>query len=123
MSAWDDPVAVKNAKIADMVYARMHDAWLPLRPHRMSMVCDEDTYRLAITKKGKVEVMCFGFTSVDRELKPSYNSVDDLPNWVKERLAVLSIVDPTPPTPEVEGVGRRISKNVFWVYHPDWRTI
>ena len=111
----------QKAKYADMVYAGMVDSWM--RVHNMSMVSDNDTYRLAITKKGKVEVMCFGFTSVDRELKPSYNSVDDLPNWVKERLAVLSIVDPTPPTPEVEGVGRRISKNVFWVYHPDWRTI
>jgi len=123
MNAWDDPLLAKNVKIADMVSAGVYDTYPYVRVNRMSMVSDNDTYRLAITKKGKVEVMCFGFTSVDRELKPSYNSVDDLPNWVKERLAVLSIVDPTPPTPEVEGVGRRISKNVFWVYHPDWRTI
>jgi hypothetical protein len=115
------PEQLHVIKMTDLFAMKIYD---PRQCYNvLKMVSDNDTYRLAITKKGKVEVMCFGFTSVDRELKPSYNSVDDLPNWVKERLAVLSIIDPTPPTPEVEGVGRRISKNVFWVYHPDWRPI
>jgi hypothetical protein len=115
----DMPVKLR-IMTADMIYAGVKDAWLRVR--NMSMVCDDETYRIAITKKGMVEVMCFGVSSIDRKLEPKYNAVDDLPNWVKERLAVLSIVDPTPPIPEVQGIGRRISPYVFWVYSPEAST-
>ena len=105
---------------ADMSIAGVHDA--RVRAHNIAMVCDDTTYRIVITKKGIVEVMCFGVASVDCVLESQYNTVDDLPNWVKERLAVLLIVDPTPPIPEVQGIGRRISPCVFWVYRPETST-
>lgn len=44
--------------------------------------------------------------------------MDDLPMWVQRRLAVLSTFLTTPPIPDVVGVGRRISENVYWVYFP-----
>lgn len=44
--------------------------------------------------------------------------MDDLPMWVQRRLAVLSTFLATPPIPDVVGVGRRISENVYWVYFP-----
>jgi len=44
--------------------------------------------------------------------------MDDLPMWVQRRLAVLSTFIATPPIPDVVGVGRRISENVYWVYFP-----
>jgi hypothetical protein len=48
-----------------------------------------------------------------------YINVDVLPKWVQERLAVLMMMNYTPPTEEVESVGRRISRDVYWVYKPD----
>ena len=40
-------------------------------------------------------------------------TVDQLPDWVQERLAVLSIctLDSM-----VEGVGKRVTDSVFWIY-------
>ena len=67
----------------------------------------------------RVVVMNFDLTDLDVHLDKYYNHVDDLPNWVKERLAVLMMTSPTPPTEPVEGVGRRISENIFWVIVPD----
>jgi hypothetical protein len=79
---------------------------------------DSGVYRVHVGDDG-VTVLCFGITSVDSAIDGHYDGVDDLPVWVQERLAVLMITDHTPPTPEVEGVGRRISSNVYWVYAPD----
>lgn len=42
--------------------------------------------------------------------------VDTLPAHVIDKLAVLNMRSYTPPTEYIEGVGRRISKDVFWVF-------
>ena len=66
-----------------------------------------------------VEVMCLGVESIDPKLEGHYDSVDALPEWVRERLALLMMFDATPPIPELVSVGRRISKYVFWVMAPE----
>ena len=83
----------------------------------MENMLDDNTYRIRLTGGG-IEVLCFGIESVDSKLEGYYDSVDELPDWVKERLAVLMVLDSTPPTGELAGVGRRISAHVFWVYAP-----
>lgn len=75
------------------------------------------TYRVSVSPHG-VNVICFGIESVDSTLEGHYDRIDDLPNWVKERLAILNMMSSTPPTEEVEGVGRRISEDVYWVFAP-----
>ena len=85
------------------------------------MASDDNTYRVAITATG-VLVVCFGLESVDSQLEGHYDCVDDLPNWVKERIALLNMIPVTPPIPEVVGVGRRISASVYWVQAPDTTT-
>lgn len=92
-----------------------HDLWIAMV--KDSVAFDDNTYRIRLTTDG-IEVICFGLESVDSTLEGHYDGVDDLPNWVKERLAVLMVLDSTPPTAELEGVGRRISEKVFWVYAP-----
>jgi hypothetical protein len=82
-----------------------------------STVPDDKTYRVRVYADG-IDVVCFGLESVDSALEGHYDRVDDLPDWVKERLAVLMVLDSTPPTGELAGVGRRISESVFWVYAP-----
>lgn len=78
---------------------------------------DDRLWRIGIYPDG-VDVVCLGVDSVDSSLEGHYDRIDDLPNWVKERLAVLSMMSTTPPTATVEGVGRRISANVYWVVAP-----
>lgn len=48
-------------------------------------------------------------------LPPTVLPVGELPDWVQERLSVLAML--TPPD-EVEGVGKRVSKDIFWVLIP-----
>ena len=83
-----------------------------------SLGIDQPMYRVCITPE-RVEVMSFELADMDVPLDAYYNRVDDLPNWVNERLALLMMTSPTPPTEPVEGIGRRISQNIFWVTVPD----
>jgi len=78
---------------------------------------DDNIYRVSVCPDG-VDVVCFGM-GVDTIHDGHYINVDVLPKWVQERLAVLMMMTSTPPTEEVEGVGRRISRDVYWVYKPD----
>ena len=78
---------------------------------------DDKVYRVSVCPDG-VDVVCFGM-GVDTIHDGHYINVDVLPKWVQERLAVLMMMTSAPPTEEVEGVGRRISRDVYWVYKPD----
>jgi hypothetical protein len=77
---------------------------------------DDNIYRVSICTDG-VDVVCFGL-GIDTVHDGHYINADVLPKWVQERLAVLMMMTYTPPTEEVEGVGRRISRDVYWVYKP-----
>ena len=66
-----------------------------------------------------VHVFLLGLKTLDYDLKDVYDSVDDLPKWVQERLALLMMISTNPPTAVVKGVGRRISENIFWVFPPE----
>lgn len=78
---------------------------------------DDCIYRVSICPDG-VDIICFGM-GVDTVHDGHYINADVLPKWVQERLAVLMMMSYAPPTEEVEGVGRRISRDVYWVYKPD----
>jgi len=65
--------------------------------------------------KNSIEVTCIGMNCVDAEAEGLYDLSEPLPKWLEDRLAVLMLCDPTPPTVAVEGVGRRIDEHTFWV--------
>ena len=90
-------------RLADMASEKIHD---------------DNIYRVSVFPDG-IDIICFGLSSIDSHINGHYDRSDDLPNWVKERLAVLMITSGTPPTQEVAGVGRRISSHVYWVYAPE----
>jgi hypothetical protein len=72
----------------------------------------EKIYRVEVFEDG-LTVLSFGVEMAD--LDGSYKSIDELPQWMRDRLHVLSMMDYKPPTATVKGVGRRISREVFWV--------
>lgn len=79
-----------------------------------------DYYRLHFdSKKCRIEVMYLGMDSVDDLMSGVYDSVEQLPDWVQERLATLSMLSYEPPTELVKGVGRRINERTYWVEKPD----
>ena len=76
------------------------------------------TYRVNIAYDTKqVTITSIGMESVDTTVKDNYNSVDELPTWMQDRLAVLSMLEVPPPPNDVAGVGSRIGPYLFWVYN------
>ena len=79
--------------------------------------CIDIMYHIRISQDGKgVYVSTLGIDRVDGELYSFYNSVDELPQWVQERLSVLTMLSLPPPTSEVDKVGSRMGPNSYWVY-------
>jgi hypothetical protein len=110
----DQPIAVLTVMQHDMRHASAGR----LADMMTSQVHDDNIYRVSVFPDG-IDIVCFGLSSIDSDINGHYDRTDDLPEWVKERLAVLMITSGTPPTQEVAGVGRRISSHVYWVYAPD----
>lgn len=80
----------------------------------------EGVYRVCI-EPNNVSVLLLGISPVDDSIEGEYADAHALPKWVQERIAVLMMLSPEPPTEEVDGVGRRISETVFWVVAPSER--
>lgn len=77
----------------------------------------EVIYRVFIDPSlGDAKIMAIGLVGVGIEdpLEGHYSCVGELPVWVQEKIAVLMMLDP--PDGPIDGVGRRIDRNVFWVY-------
>ena len=74
-------------------------------------------YRVSVDNTTKlVHTISFGMERVDVSQERVYSTINDLPMWAQEAIAVLMMTSPKPPTTEVEGVGRRIDENTFWLY-------
>ena len=73
----------------------------------------DNVYRVAIDGTA-VEVMCLGM-DIDSSIEGIYNSTSELPMWMQERLAVLSMMKVSPPQTKIEGVGMRVDERVYWV--------
>ena len=71
-------------------------------------------HRVSISKdSGNVVVICVGIGCIDSSDTGWYSSVNDLPEWIQDRLAILMI------TPHVDGIGWKyaddINETTFWV--------
>lgn len=77
----------------------------------------DTVYRVVINDETKlVHVISFGMERVDVSPERVYNSVNDLPEWMQEGIALLMMTSAEPPTNEVDGVGRRIDETTYWLY-------
>ena len=108
--------SVFRKRMLKMIYDLESDVFSTSRTLAHMIRDEPKTYRVSINDKGGVEVVCFDLESIDSELEGYYSEVSALPVWVQERIAVLAVCNPDPPTPTVDGIGRRISENIYWVY-------
>ena len=78
---------------------------------------DESIFRVQVFGN-EVRLTCFGIPKIDSPDFPREGimEMDDLPEWIQKRIAVLSTLSYEPPTEYVKGVGRRISRYVYWVF-------
>jgi hypothetical protein len=84
----------------------------------MSTLVEQGIYRLAILKDCvKVEIVGRGLYEHEETVACGwFDNVQQLPDWIQRKLAVLMVCDENPPTPIIPGVGRRISEDIFWVF-------
>lgn len=76
-------------------------------------------YRVALhPDRNDIEVVSIGMERVDTIPDTVYADFSELPAWMQDRLHVMLMLDDTAPTEHVEGLGRRISKYVFWLELP-----
>lgn len=75
------------------------------------------TYRVEFDDKGRPHVESLNYAlDIEPVQEGIYESLEALPQWVQDRLHVLSTFSSKPPTIDVNGLGRRIEENIFWVY-------
>ena len=92
----------------------MSKMWVLIRETDYSMSLYDTLYSVTISEHTKkVYVSCIGINCVDNELKDVYNSVDDLPTWVKDKIALLMLVD------KGQGIGYRVGDEKFYIYKTD----
>jgi hypothetical protein len=72
-------------------------------------------WRVEELSTGAVETTYIGFSPIDSDRVILYQDSSELPEWIKDRIAVLRMMPCNPTTSVVFGVGRRISDYVFWV--------
>lgn len=78
---------------------------------------DDNIYRVVVYPNTKsASVSCFGMEGVDMTVEGVYDSVDELPEWIQRKLAILNMYRVKPPMRTVDGIGRRIDEDTFWVY-------
>jgi hypothetical protein len=126
---WNDLTGVSTSATS-MPYGELDrlDDTLVTKAH-MKPTEEQIIHRMDVGREGKpVRIFTWGCESLSanpEKKEPKmlpveddlvYDSVDDLPEWMQRKLAVLSSIDCSNLTEELEGVGRRISGHVFWVY-------
>ena len=79
---------------------------------------DKYTYRVEFVAD-MARVQCFGIPITPCAIfeKEVTMPINDLPDWVTRRVAVLCTMSYEHPTEYVEKIGRRISKYVYWVFY------
>ena len=92
----------------------MSKVWVLILETDYFMSLSDTLYSVTVSKHTKkVHVTCIGMECVDNELKDVYNSVDDLPTWVKDKIALLMLVD------KGQGIGYRVGDEKFYIYKTD----
>lgn len=80
------------------------------------MSLDNVSYRVKLYGNGHyAAVTRIGMNKVEN-LADGVYPYQTLPEWMRDKLAALSILQPPPPQNDVDGVGQRISAETFWVY-------
>lgn len=80
------------------------------------MIYDDAILRVKVFDNDTIRIEKIGMgPDIAGLLLPTYIKTSELPKWLQRRLAVLAVMPFTPPTSVVEGIGRRIEGDVFWI--------
>jgi hypothetical protein len=99
----------------DMVNWHHYDQPVPMAsPLAMTLLNKgADLWRINFNMDGKVDLLFIGMST--NEKKRDCVPADGLPEWMKDRIAVLNTFGANWPTDYIDGVGRRISERTYYV--------
>ena len=109
------------ARTIETIITKDDSAFHPMLRMQLRMICnvDEDyVWRVMFTPDNSIYMTYIGFSPIDSSREYRYDTYDDAPEWVKDRLAVLNMMPPNPKDSPVFGVGRRIDPDTFWIVQP-----
>jgi len=72
-----------------------------------------DSFHGVMVNKGRVDVACVGMGCVDSLLDDVYDTVDDMPVWAQERIAMLMACKDGQ---TINHIGRRVDDSTFWLF-------
>lgn len=76
-------------------------------------------YRVKVNNEtDRVDVLCIGIDCIDSPLIDGYYCRKDVPEWMANKLAVLGICTYGDTQTWLEGVGKRIDADTYWIYAP-----
>lgn len=109
------------SKMRDLIEANGWERSLKLQAYWIGdtskLPDDDNIYRVNVDNvTGYVKVTCIGLEKVDATLEGNYDGVHQLPDWMQEKLTLLSMLSHEPPTEPVDGIGRRITADTYWVF-------
>jgi len=87
----------------------------------LRMICDPDqdvVWRVTVGDP-EVRMSYIGYVKRYDYSAREYSTLDNAPEWVKHRLAVLNMMPANPNESVVRGVGRRVDHNTFWIVEPE----
>lgn len=99
----------------DMLNWYHYEQSIPMRTAIAMMLnkSKTDLWRLHFELNGMVDLLFIGMSTDEK--KEHRVPADGLPEWMKDRIAVLNTFGPNWPTDYIEGVGRRISERTYYV--------
>ena len=79
----------------------------------------DSVYRVRVNNDtDSVELVCIGMDCVDSPLSDGYYCGKDIPEWLISKIAVLSITTCGDTQVWVDGIGKRIDEDTYWVNAP-----
>jgi hypothetical protein len=87
----------------------------------LAMICDIENDRVwsvRVPDERSASMIYIGYSPCTGERYLRYSSPNALPEWVKDRIAVLRMMPPKPGESVVRDVGRRVDATTYWVVEP-----
>lgn len=86
-----------------------------VRGHPVCLPEDDGIWRVEIDNAGAVTMEYIGLYEVDSSVTKLYPTLEQSPEWVKDRIAILNMMPPDPNKSVVFNVGRRVDDNAYWI--------
>jgi hypothetical protein len=97
-------------------WARDPVHWLALELKQAGMDTRERLWRVTYSADAPIHTVSIDLPVSDEEgTEHIFDSWDDLPEWMQDRIRALGMITGKPPTGWIDGIGRRMSDTVYWV--------